>query len=302
MITFLFRIIKNGWQEFWRNNLITGITIIIMTVALVVLTSTYFFYYLSTKTLEILKEKVDIAVYFKNEVEEAQILEIKSALEKLKEVKRVEYISKEKALEEFKRRHQSDEVIISALEEIGENPLEASLNIKAYEPEKYQEIVNYLENKNFKNLIDKITYSQNQLAINRLTKIINSSKKLLIFICIFALIIVFVVIFNTIRLAIFSKGEEISIMRLVGASNTFIRGPFLVAGILYGFFGSLLALVIIFLIIKSLSPYLKSFIEGIDLYNYFLSHLFKIFFWQSVTGIFLSTFSSFLAIRKYLKI
>jgi len=302
MITFLFRIIKNGWQEFWRNQLVSGIAIVIMMVALMILTFTYFFYYTSGRTLEILKEKVDIAVYFKQEVPEDEILKIKNALESLEEVKKVEYISKERALQEFKERHKDDEVIIASLEELGENPLEASLNIKAHHPEDYSLITKYLEDEKFSSLIDKITYSQNQLAINRLTKIVNSLEVGIILICIFALLIVFIVIFNTIRLAIFSKKEEIEIMRLVGASNTFIRGPFLVTGVLYGLFGSLLAMVIVFLSIKAFSPYLHSFIPEINLYQYFLKNFFKIFFWQTLLGVFLGVFSSFFAVRRYLNI
>ena len=302
MVTFFFRILKNGWQEFWRNRLISGVAVIIMTVALMILTSTYFFYFLSGKTLEILKEKVDIAVYFKQDASQEDILKIKSALENLKEVKKVEYISKERALEEFKERHKDDEIIIASLEELEENPLEASLNIKSYQPQDYSMIVEYLKSEEFSSLIDKITYSQNQLAINRLTKIINSFETGIIFICVFALIIVFIVIFNTIRLAIFSKKDEIEIMRLVGASNTFIRGPFLVAGILYGLFGSIFALIIIFLGIRTFSPYLNSFIPEINLYQYFLKNFFSITLLQTLLGVFLGIFSSIFAIRKYLEI
>jgi len=302
MITFFFRIIKNGWQEFWRNRLVSGIAVIIMTVALTVLTSTYFFYFLSGKVLEILKDKVDIAVYFKQDTSQKDILEIKNALENLKEVKKVEYISKERALEEFKERHKNDEIIIASLEELEENPLEASLNIKSYHPEDYSLITQYLKSNEYSALIDKITYSQNQLAINRLTKIINSFETGIIFICIFALIIVFTVIFNTVRLAIFSKKDEIEIMRLVGASNAFIRGPFLVAGILYGLLGSIFAIIVIFLGIKTFSPYLNSFIPEINLYQYFIKNFFTIILWQSLLGVFLGIFSSIFAIRKYLSV
>ena len=302
MITFIFRMLKNGWQEFWRNRLISGIATVIMTIALLVITSTYFFYYLSGQTLEILKEKVDIAVYFKEEVSEDEILKIKNALETLNEVKKVEYISREKALEEFKSRHQNDEVIMAALKEIEENPFQASLNIKAFHPEDYASIVSYLQNQEFVPLIDKITYSQNQLAINRLSRMVNLAEKGIILLCLFALGVVFAVTFNTIRLAIYSKRDEIEIMRLVGASNAFIRGPFFVAGSLYGIFGSLFATLIIFLGIKAISPYIYSFTGQVNLYKHFLENFFNIFFWQTLLGIFLGIFSSFLAMRRYLKI
>ena len=102
-----------------------------MTVALISWTSIFLLNVVLISVLDVLAEKVDISVYFNLDAKESDILSLKSRIEGLKEVANVEYVSTDKALEVFKSRHTGDDVIIKSVEELNENPLEASLNILA---------------------------------------------------------------------------------------------------------------------------------------------------------------------------
>jgi cell division transport system permease protein len=109
------------------------------------------------------------------------------------------------------------------------------------------------------------------------------------------------VIFNTIRLAIYSNRDEISIMRLVGASNTFVRGPYVVGGILAGLISALISIIIALPLVYFVSPYLKIFIPNLNFFSYFVSNIFLLTFYQIIFGVLIGAFSSFVAVRRYLK-
>ncbi|MEE8131760.1 MAG: permease-like cell division protein FtsX [Candidatus Paceibacterota bacterium] len=302
MLTALFRIIKYGIQGFWRNGWLSTTTILIMILALIVFEGLIIFNVLTKTVLQTVQDKIDISVYFKLETSEDDILKTKKSLESLAEVKNVEYISRDKALSIFQERHQDDELISQALEELEENPLAASLNVKAYNPEEYVTIASYLENESLKNLISKVTYAQNAVVIDRLAKIIDTSEKGGLILTFLLAFVATVVTFNTIRLAIYSNREEIGIMRLVGASNSFIRGPYVVEGIIYGLIAALLSIFILAPIIYFATPYIEVFVSEINLWNYFTANLVILLSYQILFGVVLGIISSFVAVRKYLKI
>ena len=108
------------------------------------------------------------------------------------------------------------------------------MNIKAQDPREYESISRFLESDNFKNIVSKINFRQNQPVIEKLTAILKASRALGFGITLALSAIAILVAFNTIRLAIYTSRDEISIMRLVGASNAYIRGPFIMEGVLHG--------------------------------------------------------------------
>ncbi len=304
MITALYRIIKYGFKNFWRQRLISLATLIIILLAILVFQGLLIFNAMATSLLTSIQDKIDISVYFKTNAPEDEILRLKRSLEGLSEVKSVEYVSREKALEVFKARHagDDDDSIIRAIEELGENPLPASLNIKAYDPTKYSVIAAYLGDSSLKTIVDKVSYSQNQVVIDKMASIIDISKRSGIILTIIMSLVAVIVSFNTILLAIYSNREEIGIMRLVGASNTFIRGPFMVEGIIYGVLASFIALAITFPVVYIISPYLQILSNDINLKTYFLDNVFTLFFYQLLFGIGIGVISSLIAIRKYIRI
>lgn len=302
MLTTLFRIIKYGFLSFRRNGWLSIATLSIIILALLVFEGMIIFNVLTKTALNSLQDKIDIGIYFKTNTPEDEILQTKKSLETLAEVKNIEYISRDKALETFKERHKDNPTIAQSLEELQDNPLLASLNIKAHNPKEYVVIADYLDKANFKGWFEKVTYAQNAVVIERLSKIIDTAEKGGLIMIIFITLIAVLITFNTIRLAIYSNREEIGIMRLVGASNSFIRGPHVVEGIIYGIIAGIISFVIAGPIIYFASPYIKIFIPEINLWSYFNSRLFTLLGYQLLFGIGLGIISSSIAINKYLKI
>lgn len=252
-----------------------------------------------TKTVE---EKVDMYIYFNEELSSESILEIQDELSQISGIKKVEYISREEALQRFIDRHRDDRDLIESLEELGKNPLLSSLNIQAWEASQYAAISNYLDNSSFNDLIAKIDYQQKKSVIDRIASIGSGVKTGLMVSSIVLALVAVLVTFNTIKLAIYNSREEIETMRLVGASNSFISGPFLVQGIIVGSLASLTTLLIFSIGLFFLAPGLRLLLPGFNIFKYFLSNSLIIFSFQLAAGVGLGVVSSWLAIRKYLKV
>lgn len=253
------------------------------------------------QALGVLRDKIDIIVYFQSSVLEDDILKIQRSLESLKEVKRIEYTSRGEALTIFQSRHKDDPDIQKALEILGENPLAASLRIKADDPRHYPTIAVYLNSPDLKSLIDKVSYSQNQVVVNRLASIVDIASKIGIAVtALLAGVAVFVTL-NTIILTIYSMREEIGVMRLVGASNVFIRGPYMVQGALYGILAAVLSLLIAMPMVSLASPYVQKLLPELSLLSYFYGNVFKLLGYQLLLGIVLGVVSSILAVSRYLR-
>lgn len=306
-ITKLKRILRTGFFNFWRDGTVTLASVLMMTVTLLVIGLISFSSAILNATLVELKNKIDINVTFVTSASEEDILNIKHNIESLPEVLLVTYVSREEALTLFKERHSNDQAILAALDELGENPLGGVLNIRARDPSQYASVAEFLESGNVLSsgdlpIIDRVNYFQNKIAIDRLTKIIASADRLG-FIAMFFLTIVSVLIaFNTIRLTIYLARDEISVMRLVGASTTYIRGPFVIVGIIYGVVASVLTLIILLPLTYWLGNTTENFFIGLNIFSYYLRHFLEIAFIITASGVTIGACSSALAIRKYLKV
>jgi cell division transport system permease protein len=255
-------------------------------------------------SLEEIKSKVDINVYFVPGANEGDVLSLQKKLESLPEVAKVEYVSREQALINFRERHANDEITLQALDELGDNPLGAILNIRARETSQYEGIAKFLESESGENgtFIDKINYYQNKAAIDTLSKIIRGGTTVALAVTLVLAIISILIAFNTIRLAIYIAREEISVMRLVGAGNTFIRGPFMVVGLMYGFVSGFITLILFFPVTYWVSNVTETFFSGFSAYNYYISNILGLTGLFVGGGLILGALSSFLAVRKYLRI
>jgi cell division transport system permease protein len=276
-------------------------TIAIIVLALLVFAGLLVFNVMTKTIISSIEDKIDVSVYFKNTTAEDDILRIRTTLQGLPEVKNVDYVSKDEALAIFKEKHANDPTISQAIEQLNENPLLASLNIKARNPDEYPAISKYLDNDSISPFIEKVSYAQNASVIDRLNRIINTATKGGWGLTAFVSLIAILITFNTIRLAIYSNRESINIMRLVGGSNFFIRGPFLVEGILYGIISAVVSLLLLAPIIYFVSPYANAVVPELYLWSYFVSNLAVLFVYQVLFGVGLGIVSSFIAIGKYLK-
>ncbi len=301
MFTIISRIIQFGTKNFWRNGWLSVTTVAIMVLALLVSMGLMIFGYITDQAVASIQDKIDISVYFKTNAPEDEILNIKTSLENMAEVKNVEYISSDKALEIFKAKHSDDQTIVQAINELNSNPLEASLNIKAKESRQYAIIAEYFNTPDLKQLVDSVSYAKNQVAIDRLGAIVQNVARGGFILTIVMAIIAGLVVFNTIRLAIYSGRDEIGIMRAVGASNGLVRGPFMVEGVISGVAAAILSVIVSMPMAYSVSPYIASFVPGLDVFGYFIANILRLTTYQILFAVVIGGFSSFIAVKRYLK-
>lgn len=282
--------------------------VLVMFVSLFIVTSLVLGSALSQSIVDLLKDKVDINVYFKTNAAEEDILALKEKLEILPEVKEVSYLSREDALDGFKERHKDNSLILSSLDELKDNPLGAVVSIKAKDPSQYEGIAKFLEedgvsiSSDGSGIIDKVNFYQNKLVIDRLTKLINSMEKVGFSVSLVFVLIAILVTLNTMQLAIYTSKEEISVMRLVGAGNWYIRGPFIVSGVMAGFLASLMVLVVFYPITAWVGEKTADFLAGINLFTYYKQNFLQIAAISIGIGIALGGISSLLSVRRYLHI
>jgi len=303
-MTLIKRIIKSGFINFKRSGLISWASVLIVTITLSVITIIILSQAILNYSLNQIKDKVDVTIYFTVGAEEDKIFALKESLEKLPEVKEVSYTSAEEALKIFRDRHSKDYPTIQALDEIGENPLGGYLNIRAKEVSQYETIANFLKGDSLSvsgssSIIDKVNYHQNKIIIDRLNSIIAGAQRLGFLITFILIIISIIITFNTIRLAIFISKEEIGVMRLVGASKMRVRGPFMIEGAIYGAVATIITLLLFLPATAWFGRNMTDFL-GLNLYDYYISNLFQIFVIVLLSGVFLGMISSFLAVRRYL--
>ncbi|MFA7285910.1 MAG: permease-like cell division protein FtsX [Candidatus Paceibacterota bacterium] len=298
------RIVKSGFLNFKRGGLVSFASVLVVTITLSVITTLLLLQAVLHSSLDQIRDKVDVSIYFTTGANEEKILALKSSLEQLPEVASITYTSAAEALVDFRERHKDDYPTIQALDEIRENPLGAYLNVKAREVSQYESIANFLKSDDALvigslNIIDKINYYQNKDVIERLNSIINGSERLGFIITLLLVIISIIITFNTIRLTIFIAKEEIGIMRLVGASKMRIQGPFMIEGVIYGTISAVVTLLLFlpatYWIGQNMTPFL-----GMNVYDYYTSNLLEIFGIILGSGILLGVVSSLLAVRKYL--
>jgi cell division transport system permease protein len=301
------RIIRAGFNSFWRNKFVTASAILIMTVTLFIMGSLLFISAMLDSSLEQISEKVDINVYFTTDANESNILSLQTALESRDDVAAVEYVTQQEALDNFRSQNRDDDLIIQALEELEDNPLGAYFNIQATDSQYYEDIANYLESDasvvaGSQEIIDRVNYQQNRNAIERLTNIIQSLDTFSFLVIIIFALIAALIVFYTIRLAIFSSRDEISVMELMGASRSYVRGPFVLEGIMYGIVSALITLLLFYPISLWGEASTSTFFGGTGSFTYFVNNFGELFVILMVTGIALGGISSYIAVRKYLDI
>lgn len=298
----LWRTIKEGASNFVRNGWLSVATISILTLSLYVVSATAFLGVAAGMVVNTIEENVDISVYFNPEVDEKSIFEAKEEIESLQEVGSVKFVSNDEALEDFLDISEGDEVITQALEEIGGNPLLAALVVKAKDSNQYDIIANYIENSQFRSEVNDVNYGKNKATIDNLNRIIAFSKKTGLILGIIFLAIAVLITFNTIRLSMYSRKREFEIMRLVGASNMYIRMPSIIEGILYGISAAILSMVLILITARLISPITEGVIPQDNLVNLYFHYFWIIFGGVIALGLLLGMVSSFIAIRRYLKV
>lgn len=311
------RIARTGFVNFWRNGFLSFAAIVVITLSLCSFGLIIFSGAFGRTLIDDVKSKVDINVYFNLTASESDILALQHDINALPGVASTTYVSRDDALAAFKDKWQDNALIMQGLTEVGDNPFPASLNIKAKDPGQYGAIANYLTNKNPEDasgtpIIEKVNYQENKLIIDRLSRIIPVIEQTGLAIALILVLVAVIVVFNTIRLIIFTAKDEISVMKLVGASNIYVRGPLVFSGIMYGIVSALITLGLM-AALSRWSDYIIIRLAGVQIaadfgtlvnvsWNYFQSNFLQIFVIIMGAGIVMGGVSSYIAARRYLRV
>lgn len=299
------RLARTGFIGFLRNGFVSLGAVLTMAIMLFVLGSLMMTGAALNSVLTQLQEKVDINVYFLLDAPQDEMIALRDSVAELPEVASVTYISRDEALAQFRERHANDQLTLQALDELNENPLGASLAVRAKQTSQYEGIAKFLDNETTvgggNQIIEKINYFQNKAAIDKLTQIIDASERAGLIATIFLIIVATLIVFNTIQLAIYTTKDEIGVMQLVGASDWYVQGPFIIEGALYGLAGGILSLIIMYPFVLWVGPSSQALLGSFNTATYYLNNFGWLFFVLLGTGVILGSISSIAAVRKYLR-
>ncbi len=299
----VYRVTKYALQDLGRNLGLSAMTVFILVLMLLSVNILWGVDVLTQQATSMVKEQINISLYFKAETTDDNLMEIKKYLSILPEITEMFAISREEVLESFKSRHQMSTEVLSALEELEENPFGPTLVIKTREPEDYKKVLQAVDVPEYDALIETKSFEGNEEGIEKLQNITNRIERVGFGLAALFAIISFLIIFNTIRVAIYTQRIEISIKRLVGASTWFIRGPYIVEAFVFSLLSVGITFALIYLGLRFVDPYLSIvFSNGFTLTNYYNSHIIWLVGIQFVSVLLLTFISSGLAMRKQLKV
>lgn len=303
----LYRVFRAALLNFWRNIWLSLATTVIMIITLLMMLFLYFANVFGAEVLRTIEQKVDISVTFKDNVQDDYIQAIRQEMEARPDVESVTVLSSEQALELFRQRHGDNALIEESLGELEANPLPASMFIVATDPTHYETIARQLEAEKYAPFIDSVNFENTQSVIERLIALVTSVKNIaLIVTALFASLVV-LIMFNTVRMAIYSFREEIDIMRLVGASRWYIQGPFVIEAVLVALIAVGVVTLMVYPLLEAAGPELQRFFfttasaEPFDVYRFARERWLTIIGLQLVTAVGLAAISSMVAVRRYLR-
>lgn len=303
MFLSLFRIIKFSLQDIIRNTWLSVVTVIIMVLALFTVNMLLVVKVIGQTAVEAVKEKIDVSLYLSSSADEQQILALKSKIVNLPEVSDVKYISKDEALEEFRMRYEDKPVIAETLKELGKNPLTPMLIIKPKNLDVFNNLINKI--KNFDDaIIESKNFANYEEMISKINNITNKVGEAALALALIFVLVTFLVVYNSVRVAIYTHRREIKIMKLVGASNAFIEAPFIFSGVVYAVIGVSLIMLLFYPFLNLLQPYLETFFVSYNvnlIKEFFGPNIYKIFGLQLIAAIFINVVASFFAVSRYTK-
>jgi cell division transport system permease protein len=296
------RIIGLGWQNLARDGGIAVANVFIIMIPILLTTVLFVGKDVSDFLVKELQQKADVSIYFNESVAEDAILQVKDEIGRIPGISRVDYVSRDAALEAFRKRHENDKVLLESLDEINGNPLLASLNVSAESAGQFDRVTELLASEEYKDLVNKANYSERKDIIDKVFSITAGTQRIGLILFVILGVISVMVTFNTVRIAILSRKVEIGIQRLVGASRWFIRGQFLVEGLIFGLLAAIFSFFVAAAASWYISPALAKTLPGMDLWQNFTANLWTITWIQLGIGAGLGMFSSILAISRHLKV
>lgn len=304
LITF-FRIVKAGALNFVRNAWLAAAAMAVMIITLTIVLFSVITNAAFANTIAQITDKIDVSVYLKDSADPAKRDNLLHQLPAVANVKQVTYLSKDQALARYRQQNAGNTALLNAISAT-DNPLPATILIKPRDLNKIEDIKVFLNQAPYQSVIEQISYSgDRKAAIDKIAHATSILRKAgIVAVLVFTLISV-LIIFNTIQMAIFNRRDELTIMRLLGATTWYIRGPFVVESIMYGIISALISVLIIQALFVASSNALQATSLGLLDINYaseyFHSHFWGLLTIQLALGILIGAASSFVATKRYLK-
>jgi len=302
MFLIIGRTFKEGVSNFIRNGWLSVAAVTVMFLSVFVIGMLFVLVVTSNNILKTVEDRLNISIYFKSDATEDQIMQVKNELAGNSDIKSIDYISKDQALALFKQNNASTPDVINALDQLGDNPLPASLAITANDPSRYETIYNGINNADFKDEVSKVSYDKYKDVIDGFDHTVSQFKKIGLGFALIFTIISILIIFNTVRITIYTHRDEIEVMRLVGASNMFIRLPFIFEGIIYGLIAMIASTLVIFILFQMTASHFVNPLLADNVSQSFKSSFWELLGVELLSGMLLGVISSMIAMRKYLKI
>ncbi len=303
MFLSLFRALKFSLQDISRNIWLSVITITILVLTMFSINSLILTRAISASAVDAVKDRIDLSLYLKPDSSESEIFSLQLKVSEMERVSEVQYVSRQEALDSFRDKNKDNPEVIQALLELGRNPLSPSLVISPQDPSAVPDLIEELRALD-SNIIESRDFNDNRLLLEKINNITKRIDEVGFFIIAVFIITSLLVIYNSIKVAIYTHKKEIEIMRLVGASNSFIYSPFLLSSIIYTFLAVILIILISFPLLSLLQPYLEVFFVGynIDVTSYFVDNFWLIFGVQFLVIALINIVASYIAVRKYSKV
>jgi len=299
----LWRIIKFSFEDIARNFSLSAMTVLILVLMLLSVNTLVAVRLLTDEAIANIKDQIDVSVYFHPEATAEELTAAKNYVESFPEVRDLIFLSREQTLEKFRAAYEDNEKVMSSLGELGDNPLGATLIIKTREPSDYEKIITALSVPEYEGIIESKTFGDTQTTIDKVHTITGQVERFTLFLTSLFAVIAFVIVFNTVRVAIYTQRIEISIKKLVGASNWFVRGPYLMESLIFSILSVGITLVAIYFSTRLLDPFVAAmFAKPHLLTDYLLSHILELAGLQLAAVLLLTAATSTLAMRRYLRV
>ncbi|MCX6810154.1 MAG: permease-like cell division protein FtsX [Candidatus Berkelbacteria bacterium] len=293
------RIFKMSILSFWRNRLLSLATTVIIVLALFIISVFSLTIIVANKAASALRDKVDLTVYLKDADTLDQVDTLEEIVKSRPEVKSLKFLSKDDALAVWQQSHADNSDIANVISAT-DNPLPRSFEIQTVSPEQIETVANFLDNQDYASLIQEISYKRTKDIVDRLVRITGFISTLGLTLSLIFMLVSVLIVYNTLRLTIYSRSDEIEIMKLVGASDSYVRAPFMIEGMAFGFIGAIISSIIFYTVYHFSLPPAENYLGIADLSSSLSKSLWLIIASQFVIGLVMGALCSLVAMRQYL--
>jgi len=302
-MAFIGRILKFAFQDIWRNFGLSFMTVLILVLMVLSVNALWSVKVITKEAVGLIKDQVNVSIYFSADAGEKNVSEINKYVSSFPEVVDIKLQKSEDVLNSFKQRHSQSKDILDALNELDKNPFGPTMVIKTREPGDYKKIIKALSVPEYEHLIEAKSFDEHESAIEKIQNITSRTEQAVAALVLLFACISFLIVFNTVRSAIHTQKTEIGIKRLVGASNWFIRGPYLVESFIFSVLSMAFSIALLYVALNFVDPYLSViFPSSFSLTNYYNSNILYVFGVQFLCVLALTILSSALAMRRQLRV